>query len=533
MNALLLGLALLLPPLLAPAIVSPRLRASALVLAPLPLLLLAMIGDGTLALPRLLFGMTFAVDVVNRPLLLLAGIGWALAGAVAGTRVRDGGARFAGFWLATLAGQALALLAADLAGFYAGYLLMTLAAYGLVIHAGSAEAWRAGRVYLVLALAGEAMVLAAVLVLAGGHGNAGFAALSAAGVGPVAWLLLAGFAVKLGIVPVHVWLPLAHPVAPVPASAVLSGILVKAGLLGLLRLLPEGALTAPVALFALGLATSAYGAIAGLGQARLKTVLAYSTISQMGLVLAAFAALQAAGPALALPALGLLVLHHGLNKIALFLAAGGEVGASRWRGLLFALPALSLVGLPLLAGALAKEALKSALAAAGWSAAAPILLGVASLLTGLLLLHAWRLARAERPPAGATPQPLHPAWPLAVLAGLIVPWAWALHTGIALRPWSGWFDALWPAALALALSPLLRRLRWSLPEGDLLSPVQRAVDALRRPVTGLLDAWLAMRLRLPPLWPDAARLARIEQSLLRLPVAGGLLLLVLLALALL
>jgi formate hydrogenlyase subunit 3/multisubunit Na+/H+ antiporter MnhD subunit len=55
---------------------------------------------------------------------------------------------------------------------------------------------------------------------------------------PARWLLLAGFAVKLGILPLHLWLPLAHPVAPVPASAILSGVIVKAGLIGWLRFVP-------------------------------------------------------------------------------------------------------------------------------------------------------------------------------------------------------------------------------------------------------------------------------------------------------
>src|SRR5690606_31512805 len=105
-------------------------------------------------------------------------------------------------------------------------------------------------------------------------------------------LLLTGFAVKIGVVPLHIWLPLAHPVAPVPASAILSGVLVKAGLLGALRTVPEeafGSSGATTVLLALGLVTALYGVVAGLGQARLKTVLAYSTVSQMGLLFVALA----------------------------------------------------------------------------------------------------------------------------------------------------------------------------------------------------------------------------------------------------
>lgn len=530
----LLALSVLWPLALLALLRWPRARAAALVLAPLPLLVLAFAGSGAGRWPLLALGIDLAVDAVNQPLLYLAGVGWLLAGAFAASRVGERAAVFAAFWLVTLAGQALVLLAADVAGFYAGYLTMTLAAYGLVVHAGSDEALRAGRVYLVLALAGEALVLGGVLLLAGQFGNAGFVELAASDPGPATWLLLVGFSVKLGIVPLHVWLPLAHPVAPVPASAVLSGLLVKAGLLGLLRFLPAGAIDAAGVLFALGLFTAAYGAVVGLGQARLKTVLAYSTISQMGLLLCGFAALQRVGPELALPALGLLALHHGLNKTALFLAAGGQVGASAWRGVLFALPALALVGVPMLSGAVAKPALKEALTAAEWTAWLG-LLGVSSLLTALLLLRAWHLARADRPDAGERAVPVHPAWPLAVLAGLVLPWWWAAQSGLLRAPWYGLFDALWPVAVAALVALVWRRWfrhrRWALPEGDLLLPVQRTAGALVAAAARVLDAWLNWRLRLPMPWPDARRLARIEQALVRLPVAGGLLLLILLAIA--
>jgi formate hydrogenlyase subunit 3/multisubunit Na+/H+ antiporter MnhD subunit len=527
---LLIPLALLLPLAVLAAVRSDALRAPALVLAPLPLLALALLPEGGLAAPRLLLGLGWAVDGVNRPLLLLAGLGWALAGSVAGTRVRRAPAAFATFWLLVLAGMAQALLAAELAGFYSGYLVMSLAAYGLVVHEANPQALRAGRVYLALALAGEAMVLGGVLQLAAGSAGLDFATLAAtppsAG---VAWLLFAGFAVKLGLVPLHVWLPVAHPVAPVPASAVLSGVLVKLGLLGMLRLLPEASLEPAGLVLIAGLVTSAWGAIAGLGQSRLKTVLAYSTVSQMGLLAAAFAALQAAGGGTAL--LGLLALHHGLNKIALFLAAGGAVGASRVRAALFALPALALVGLPAFSGALAKGALKSVLAPAGWEAFAWTL-SIGSLLTTLLMLHAWRLARDDRGDAQGT-TPIHPAWPLAVLSGIALPWAWAAWSGLPLPPLADAWDATWPALVAAAVFLLVLRLRAGragprIPEGDLLQPLAAIATAWRDAGAALLDRWNAWQPGVPDTRP-LTRLAMLEPALVRLPAAGGLMLLVLLA----
>jgi hydrogenase-4 component B len=100
-------------------------------------------------------------------------------------------------------------------------------------------------------------------------------------------LLAAGFAVKAGIMPLHVWLPLAHPAAPVAASAVLSGALIKAGLIGWLRLLPLGGAAWPgwgTVFVVVGLTTAIAGALIGVAQTRPKVVLAYSSVSQMGII---------------------------------------------------------------------------------------------------------------------------------------------------------------------------------------------------------------------------------------------------------
>lgn len=533
--AALLGLALVTPWLLLVLLAwRPGLLRLALPLAPLPLLLGVAAPPATASMEALLLGARFATDEPTLALRLLAGLGWLLGGLYAAGR-GPSEPRFGAFWLATLGGQSLALLAGDLASFYLGYVTMTLAAWGLVVHARTAEAWRAGRIYLVLALAGEALLLAGLLALGARFGNASLPALpallAADGAGAAAPLLLAGFAVKLGIVPLHLWLPLAHPVAPVPASAVLSGVIVKAGLLGWLRFLPAEAFgpALPVtALLLLGLLTAFWGVAAGLLQRRLKTVLAYSTISQMGLVLAAFVATLAAGGGGAM--LGLVALHHGLNKIALFLAAGSAVGHSRWRVLLFALPALSLAGLPLTSGALAKSALKDALYAseAGWMSL-PLALGSAATL--LLMIKAFRLARRER----AADTPLHPAWLLAVITGLVVPWAWAQIHGLG-APWSAaaLWDGIWPLLLAALLWWTWRwlpgasaRRRLELPEGDLLAPLERLVLQL-----GAL--WQRGLPRFPRWNPSGGRvhaagklLREAERRLLRLPVTGMALLLTL------
>lgn len=535
MISALLATAVLLPLLAALGTNRRWLRQTGLWLSPAVLLLLGMIGEQaetTLALEWLLLGGSLSVDAINRPLLLLAGIGWLLAGWFALDRITQSPAVFARFWLLTLAGQALALLSTHMAGFYAGYVVMTLAAFGLVVHSGRAEAWRAGRVYLWLALAGEALILTGLLLLSGRYANAAFAELLIrvpVDGGGAPWFLLAGFAVKLGVVPLHIWLPLAHPVAPVPASAVLSGLLVKAGLLGMLRFVPPGSLPDVQWLAVLGLCTAFYAAMVGLGQRRLKTVLAYSTVSQMGLLLIAYAGVHQVAPDLALAAVSLFAVHHGINKISLFLAAGSQPGASRLRGLLFALPSLSLVGLPLLSGAFAKHLFKESLAETSWAWVAGWL-GLSSMATALLLLHAWRLASHQRRRA-----PLHPAWPLSVLAGLLLPLCWAWQLGVLAWPdWGKWLDGLWPAAAAFALWMAWRRrprrLHWrwpALPEGDLLTPIQGVWFAVLSRLAKLapqVSGWSQPAWRQPSL---AAAAERVERLATRLPVAGGLLLVVL------
>jgi len=512
-------------------------------LASLPALLVALLPGAPLDLSAVLLGLRLEADAIARTLLLLIGLAWTAAAWFAADRLDDRFRSFALCWLAALGGIVIAALAADLATFYTGYVVMTFAAYGLVIHERDPAALRAGRIYLVLALAGEALLLAGLLLIGAALGNADLDTLPAAMQGQdtalAATLVLAGFAVKIGVVPVHLWLPLAHSVAPVPASAILSGVLVKAGLLGALRIVPAEPFaneTLVMGLVALGLFTALYGVVMGLSQQRLKTVLAYSTVSQMGLLFAALALALPPGAQRGGPLLAVLVLHHGLNKAALFLAAGSLPGASRWRLGLLALPALAIAGLPFTTGDLAKGLLKDALYGGPMAAWAVPMITLGSLATALLMLRVFSLVRsgyAGEP--GAKPPPLHPAWSLLVVLGFVVPWLQAGVDGVARVPdapavWA----ALWPPLLALALALAWQRLgrpspRWRVPEGDLLVPVVALLDIAARFGSRVLGAGAAARDRIRR-WRDetsaevarqmAARVEQIESSLAALPVAG-------------
>ena len=524
-----------------------RVRLAVCRLAPFtPLALLpVLLAPSEIALGLHLVNLKLSPDAISITLGWLTLLAWGLAGWLAAEQIDRERTWFWCGWLLALTGMHLVLLAGNVVSFYLGFAIVSLSAYLLVVHANSEAAWRAGRIYLIMALIGEAAILSGVLMLAGQVGNIPFAALlegeaaEALTSGPIRWLLLLGFAVKLGIMPLHLWLPLAHPVAPVPASAILSGVIVKAGLLGWIRLAP--ALEGDPAIIgqwmlAVGLITAFGGVLLGLTQSRIKTVLAYSTVSQMGLLLCGFAAwyLLPDERAWLLAMLGLLALHHGLNKAALFLACACQPGASRWRMLLFAVPALSLAGLPLSTGFLAKGTLKEGLTLAGSADWLLLLVALTSTATALLMWKAFTLARTMR---GAD-TPLHPAWPLLVVAALIVPWLQAGSTGMALWPDPAkLLDASWPLLLAAGL--VVIGSRWLtgkgllLPEGDVVVLFERLWRRIAQ-----LGRRLAARYPSTEHWrfdtrPMRAQLAQLQRSEARLPQVGLLLLLLMLLLGLL
>ncbi|TVP74680.1 MAG: NADH/ubiquinone/plastoquinone (complex I) [Gemmatimonadales bacterium] len=457
---------------------SARLRGAGLQLAPfaaLPGLLLALLAGGLPAppevgapmtevtLPLLFTGVDLVLDGTGRSFLLFTSILWLAGGLFArayhATDVRRG--RFFLFFSLTLAGNLGLIVAGDMLAFYLFFALMTFAAYGLVVHAASTEALRAGKVYIVMAIVGEVLLLAGLFSLGGTFGgNPAFGAQLestwvdlAAGEGPtfggaaVALLLASGLGVKAGLIPLHLWLPLAHPVAPTAASALLSGAMIKAGLLGWMRVLPaETPLPeASTVLLVTGALAALYGVVAGILQDDPKTVLAYSSVSQMG-YMAMGTGLLVAHPELA-PwagvALMLYAVHHGIAKGALFLSVGladrvprGDGDRARWWILGgTTLPALALAGLPLTSGALAKNTLKEGLGEMGGTtySVLEVYLPLAALGTTLLMARflatLWRRREAADPGTRAF-------LPFSYGTGtLVAPWAALVLLGAGGMAW--------------------------------------------------------------------------------------------------
>ena len=519
----LLAAALATPLAMVAACVSRRLRdrmPTLLVFAPVPALAAALLAPG--GAPLVIFPpplrMTLTLDVPAAMLLGTAALLWIVAGAYAATYLRGepNAARFSEWWLLTLTGSLGVFMAADLVSFYLTYSVVSLAAYGLVIHDGTAVSRRAGTVYVSLAVLGEAFLLMAFVFMAEAVPSGSLLIRDAVAALPMSpWraaslaLLILGFGLKIGLVPGHVWMPLAYRAAPAPAAAVLSGAAVKAGIIGLIRFLPLGA-AMPAwgeALAAAGMFSAFYGVAVGVTQDNPKTVLAYSSVSQMGLLAAALGMGWAAGdPGAALGA-SFSAANHILVKGALFLAIGvaAAAGPRLWPVLLpAAVLALGLGGLPLTGGALAKLAVKAELGKG--------LVGVIATLSAagstLLMLHFLRrlaaagMVQTTSPTAAGLVRP----WLPMAFAAIAVPWAFYPLAQSGTR-----VDALAPGKLLAALGPVLLGVvlfgglwRWGsrlppVPPGDIVVAGEAALrrtapwgEAIER-----ADGWLRQ-------WPIAS-----------------------------
>ena len=451
-------------------------------LLPLPALLLALlsINDSMIELPWLLEGAKWGLDELRRAFLMLSAILWSLAGLFAvGYQHEPGLRRFCTFWALTLSGNLGLIVAQDIASFYSFFALMTFAAYGLVVHAGTVEANRAGRVYLAMAVLGEMGILVGLLMAAYPAGATLLAELPTAisnadQAGLIMALLFLGFGIKAGLPLLHFWLPLAHPVAPTPASAVLSGSMIKAGALGWLLTLPFGELDMPAwadLMVVTGAVASLGAAALGLRQTRPKTVLAYSSISQMGLItlLIGGAFANAARSEAVIAVVALYVLHHGLAKCTLFLSTAMKLPASRsgrWlTWLLIALPGLSLAGLPFTSGAVSKLAMKNALAPENFDfALAPYFPGLMSAGAVATLLLIWRFIWTAHLHAKVGVNSLWQwsGWGLATAASLAVFWYLPWHAALPELKWLSLIErSLWSLVWPMLAATIIAAIAWT------------------------------------------------------------------------
>lgn len=391
-------------------------------LAPVPALLAATADapPAPVTLDWLLLGTRLELTETGAVFLFFTALLWMLAGWQA-VRLMLGdprGDRFTACFLAAMTGNLGLLVAQDMASFFTFFAMMSLASWGLVLHGGGDSQRFAGKVYIAFAVAGEVALFAGLAIGAHASGSQMLSAMAGDTVPMLATLLACfGLLIKLGIVPMHLWLPLAHAAAPAPASAVLSGAMLKAGLFGLMTILPLGTAAMPelgATLAALAVAGLLIAPALGLVQGEAKAVLAYSSIGQTSLMALALAvALMAPESWVVIAPAGiLLVVHHGFAKAAMFMGVPAVWATSQGIGRAvvvggLALPALALAGFPWTGGFAAKTGLDLAFSgtAGAWSDWLAPLMILSSLGTALLMLRALALMAATpaRPvPAGVT-----------------------------------------------------------------------------------------------------------------------------------
>lgn len=307
--------------------------------------------------------------------------------------------------------------AGNLITFYLFFEMLTLASTPLVLHSGSREANMAGLKYLFYSLCGAYMALFGLYFVSkygntltfseGGVINQELAAGHTGLLLVAAFVMILGFSVKAGMFPMHAWLSAAHPVAPAPASAVLSAVIVKAGVLGIIRVVyyifGAGFLRGTwvqTSFMVLTLITVFMGSMLAYREPVLKKRLAYSTVSQVSYILFGLSAMNMNSVTGGV----LHVIAHGFIKAALFLCAGaiiymtGKTRVEELRGIgkemplllwCYTIVSLGLIGIPPTGGFISKwylaiGSLETGIAGFSWIG--PVVLLVSALLTAGYLL---------------------------------------------------------------------------------------------------------------------------------------------------
>lgn len=325
--------------------------------------------------------------------------------------------RYFGFYLMVFGILHALVFAGNMITFYLCYELMTLLSFPLILHNRSKEAIMGGLKYLFYSLFGAYLVLFGLFFLnkytttldflPGGTLILQAAADNEAIMLIAAFSMILGFGVKAGMFPLHAWLPTAHPVAPAPASAVMSGIIVKVGILGIIRVVYyligadfiRGSWVQN-AWMILSLITVFLGSMLAYREKVLKKRLAYSTVSQASYILFGLSLLQAQAATGAL----LHVVFHAIIKSCLFLFAGavifktGKTRVEELRGVGKEMPvtlwcytfaSAALIGIPPASGFISKwhlalGALDSGIPVFSWLG--PVVLLISALLTAGYLL---------------------------------------------------------------------------------------------------------------------------------------------------
>ena len=319
------------------------------------------------------------LDVLSFSLAAIASFIWFLCTiySLSYMATEHGGSRYYPVLIFTLGSCLGIFLAGDLFTLFVFFELMSLIAYILVVHEETETALKAGYKYLVMTIIGGlALFFGIILVFEiGGTVSLGINEI----IGEASWLallaficFLIGFGMKAGMFPLHVWLPDAHPVAPSPASALLSGVMLKTGAYGLFRVIFNVFSVElmqssgwDIVLGVLAIITILLGSAVALTQNDIKRRLAYSSIGMMGYVLLGLSILNDN----AITGTVFHIFSHAIMKSCLFLAAGSIIWKTGKRKIsdmggvgrqmpftmgCFSIAALAMIGIPPLNGFLSK-----------------------------------------------------------------------------------------------------------------------------------------------------------------------------------
>lgn len=516
-----------LPLLLALGGLYPRLRSMVTSYAPwsaLPALVLALWNPPhtTIEVSGLFIGMRLGLDDVGRSFTIAGALLWTLAGVSARPSFISGSKlpRLCIMYLMTLTGTLGLFMAQDLPSFLLFYALMTFAAYGLIIFEDTTAAHRAGLTYLILAVVGEALLLEAILLITFIAGSQDISHIPAAVAAAhehnlIIGLLLIGYGIKIGVVPLHMWIPRAYTSAPTAISAVLSGSMLMAGFLGWMRLLPLGGIALPewgLVWMVAGAVALLYGIGVGLTQDHPQTLLAYSIISQAGLMT------MGIGMGMAMPDLWpridhLLVfyaMHLTLVMGSLFLGlsvaskATGAVRQHRLIALGLVVPALALAGAPFSSGTLINAIFEATAPMTPWTA--PLIwlpaLGAigTTLLMGRFLIEAWPRRQVNgMQPVDRLSIGIWLPWAVLLLCGGILAWVVRLKLSVEAEsllfsPATIW-TSLWPILIGgLILWGVTRKpdrfAATSIPPGDLVVGIEWLAHRTKKQWDSLTgEAW--------------------------------------------
>ena len=356
--------------------------------------------------------LSLRVDGVSRVWLLLVAVIWPGIGLYATEYLEHDPhpRRFCLFYTVTQGILHGLSMSGNLVTFYMFYEAMTLLTVPLVLHNMDKEAVAAAIKYLIYSVIGASAALIGIFFVGsvGGSGDFAAGALTAEQIAGRAGLamgiffaMLVGFGVKAGMFPMHGWLPTAHPVAPAPASAVLSGVITKMGVLGVIRVLYSVAgverlrgTWVQMTMLGLTMLTILMGSLLAFIEKKLKKRLAYSSVSQVSYVLFGLFTMTEIGFVGAV----LHVIFHSLMKNTLFMGAGSIIHKTEktyvtemdglgkrmpWTYAFFTVASLGLVGIPPTGGFISKWNLAQGALATGlnYSWIGPVALLISAILT--------------------------------------------------------------------------------------------------------------------------------------------------------